>query len=127
MDRRFLIRRTVTTPSCISSLAMEKSTGRGVSAPPDPSHASFQPRRQVVVVIALLAALVYRFFMLLDPIATVTTPGTTYALCTEADGIYTVDLQNSKAQCLLVSDDLIVATGSESEHLCRVLGRSARW
>ncbi|TFY78421.1 hypothetical protein EWM64_g5591 [Hericium alpestre] len=93
---------------------MEKSTSRGIPTPPDPSHASLQPRRQVIVVIALLAALVYKLFLLPDVASTTSAPGTTYALCTEADGIYTVDLQESKAQCLLVSGDLIVATGSES-------------
>ncbi|KAI5898555.1 uncharacterized protein SCHCODRAFT_02612450 [Schizophyllum commune H4-8] len=39
--------------------------------------------------------------------------GTTYAVCTrEADGVYTVDAQNTATQCVVVSDEVVADTGS---------------
>ncbi|THH17484.1 hypothetical protein EW146_g3337 [Bondarzewia mesenterica] len=70
-----------------------------------------QSRRQWLVVIALSVAVLLKY---LGPSITKTADlPHAYALCSPSTGIYTVDSNNSKTECVIVVGDTVFATGSE--------------
>ncbi|KAA1469512.1 hypothetical protein DENSPDRAFT_835150 [Dentipellis sp. KUC8613] len=95
---------------------MEKSSKHPSPPPTTDAHAApFQPRRQFLVVVALLTAVFYKFFVLPDPASTAGAKlPESYVLCTHGDSssVYTVDNVDRRVACIGVQRDVVFATGS---------------